>query len=1337
MASKNNSIKEIDNNIKSSSISLKKNEDNNKNNLNDSKELNKNDDKKEEIKNYFNNKIEPIIKRFNEIFGNYPQEDGNDTSNKSNKDIMKLNDNKTLDSGGLVNEEEINESKNLPYKDNINFYFGNFLRKMNEKDINSFFQSIDDIKNLFISNISEDDYINLFIEVLLENEKIGNIWKFLNKITMIKIYYDIKNENKLSSFLDEKNYFCKNILFKIIKDFKEEYFPGLYDYIYFEKHFELVKENENKNSFGIYEKYKTFNKDLISNNKDNYLYIFSKNHNSKDVKKSIDQPNSELEQQDQNIVKWNKYINEEYKNFNLKIIYGIFDSLDSKNDNTFRESFYKKIFKMIKKEQCLKEVEFINAIILLIFNDSNYNFQIFSLSNEIELKSIFSPLLKRIIFLGNKKEQSEEEKELLNSFFLFLNLLKTKNIPLHNIICLDLNSNKNKNNENKFIFIEKLFDLYINIFTDLEIVKENLIIIYHSLTQCLIEYTNIKEEIKSNLKEILVKKKDKFKEKKLSFHKNIREKFKEKKNQEKDSNNIVNEKSKKSNQEKNQKNETEEIINKYLFIIKDSLLFEIFCIKILDIKDEFLVDNCLNEMNIYFKEFLYIYKSIIKISDNDDKIREDNRELFKLYKNNKFKNNFLFKLILLYYEKIFYYIESLDLEIYKSFIYIIDENNFEIASNYINDLFEGRKKRLLTLFLFLEKIRDIIEIRKEGKNIKVLNILEPKYFNINKYSKNDFNYIIDYTDRETKLMSIYNYIECIIYNIEINDKTYLNIFEIFFNYYVELLNYFIVLIENICLIDFYSKSTDVSITKYNKIDNRQKFFIFSICITIHGIILFLIIIGWFIFRAKIDFFFSLTKYNNKHSEELIELSLEKKIKYLKEFQLKNFSIKKSKKKIKTIKYFHFNCFKILGYYLKSFLNSFKHLWIIIYSLRNIYPFIITLICLILHLFVLQIFIVFPLIFMFNSFETLFAILRAVFKQIDTILLLGLYMLVILYIFSLFGFFFLPKMFKYESVDNNNEIIFEEENICSSTISCLLYFINYGMISEGSIDMDLISYKNNYGYYYFQFFFKLILYAIIHMIFFNVILATITNSFDEMKQSIMEKNYNKKNVCFICQKTRNDCINDSEDFDDHLFLHNMWKYIIFICKILFKDEKELSEEEYSIYNQMKEGKIDWFPEYKTIEKTDFQKKYKISSLATDAIILRKHKKDNYHDILLIKRKYKPFVGKLALPGGFVSYGEIPKFACIKKIKSLTDLYLKDIELFTVRGSPNRDPRRHVVSIIYLVYVNPNLELNNNDEYSTFYDLKTVLEEKEDMMSFDHYNIIEELIYKKFNDLYKLN
>ena len=106
------------------------------------------------------------------------------------------------------------------------------------------------------------------------------------------------------------------------------------------------------------------------------------------------------------------------------------------------------------------------------------------------------------------------------------------------------------------------------------------------------------------------------------------------------------------------------------------------------------------------------------------------------------------------------------------------------------------------------------------------------------------------------------------------------------------------------------------------------------------------------------------------------------------------------------------------------------------------------------------------------------------------------------------------------------------------------------------------------------------------------------------------------------------------------------------------------------------------------------------------------------------------------GGFVEYGENPEKGCIRELKEETELEGKNIELLTVRGDPKRDPRKHIVSIFYVVTVDENAEPKGGDDAreAKFYDLKNILENCKKKIAFDYYGVIVELIEKKFLDLY---
>ncbi len=70
-----------------------------------------------------------------------------------------------------------------------------------------------------------------------------------------------------------------------------------------------------------------------------------------------------------------------------------------------------------------------------------------------------------------------------------------------------------------------------------------------------------------------------------------------------------------------------------------------------------------------------------------------------------------------------------------------------------------------------------------------------------------------------------------------------------------------------------------------------------------------------------------------------------------------------------------------------------------------------------------------------------------------------------------------------------------------------------------------------------------------------------------------------------------------------------------------------------------------------------------------------------DIILIKRKYEPFKGCWAIPGGAVEIGETVEEAARREAKEETGLDVKLIGIGGVYSDPDRDPRGHVVSIVY--------------------------------------------------------
>jgi 8-oxo-dGTP diphosphatase len=117
------------------------------------------------------------------------------------------------------------------------------------------------------------------------------------------------------------------------------------------------------------------------------------------------------------------------------------------------------------------------------------------------------------------------------------------------------------------------------------------------------------------------------------------------------------------------------------------------------------------------------------------------------------------------------------------------------------------------------------------------------------------------------------------------------------------------------------------------------------------------------------------------------------------------------------------------------------------------------------------------------------------------------------------------------------------------------------------------------------------------------------------------------------------------------------------------------------------------------------------LAVDCIILLDGK------VLLIHRRNPPH--GWALPGGFVEYGETVEDAVRREMKEETGLDLQDLRQFRVYSDPARDPRGHVVSVVFAARGIGKPEAGDDADRYRLIDLSAVPESE---LVFDHAKIL---------------
>ena len=113
---------------------------------------------------------------------------------------------------------------------------------------------------------------------------------------------------------------------------------------------------------------------------------------------------------------------------------------------------------------------------------------------------------------------------------------------------------------------------------------------------------------------------------------------------------------------------------------------------------------------------------------------------------------------------------------------------------------------------------------------------------------------------------------------------------------------------------------------------------------------------------------------------------------------------------------------------------------------------------------------------------------------------------------------------------------------------------------------------------------------------------------------------------------------------------------------------------------------------------------------------------FSGIVLIKRKNPPF--GFALPGGFVDYGERVEEALIREMKEETNLDVKIQRLLGIYSNPNRDPRLHTASAVFVCKANELPKAGDDAKDVIIFKLEEIPWNE---LVFDHRKILEDFLH----------
>ena len=131
-------------------------------------------------------------------------------------------------------------------------------------------------------------------------------------------------------------------------------------------------------------------------------------------------------------------------------------------------------------------------------------------------------------------------------------------------------------------------------------------------------------------------------------------------------------------------------------------------------------------------------------------------------------------------------------------------------------------------------------------------------------------------------------------------------------------------------------------------------------------------------------------------------------------------------------------------------------------------------------------------------------------------------------------------------------------------------------------------------------------------------------------------------------------------------------------------------------------------------------YRNPSPTVDVILQRGSK------VLMVRRKKDPFKSQLALPGGFVNEGETVEDAMKRETMEETSLEVEPIDILGVYSDPERDPRKHIMSVVFVgIIVGGSDRAGDDAESIEWVDLADI---ERQQIAFDHATILRD--YKKW-------
>ena len=194
-----------------------------------------------------------------------------------------------------------------------------------------------------------------------------------------------------------------------------------------------------------------------------------------------------------------------------------------------------------------------------------------------------------------------------------------------------------------------------------------------------------------------------------------------------------------------------------------------------------------------------------------------------------------------------------------------------------------------------------------------------------------------------------------------------------------------------------------------------------------------------------------------------------------------------------------------------------------------------------------------------------------------LLLLMTYLLT--YILTWFCYFFLYKNFIFNDIFDYKNNNYRKEAFCSSLIQCFLFYLDYGIRTQFGIGDTLgkITYKYDTVTFILRWVQDLINYFLTIEVMRFLFLGVITEVFAELRNKNYQIEFDKNNICFICQISRDQCLEKNIDFQEHIQTkHFLWNYVYFLIYLHLNNSNDFTLVEKGVWDKIGKQDFSWIP-----------------------------------------------------------------------------------------------------------------------------------------------------------------